>query len=62
MCECANSTEQNKQLYFEFADRFAQYTGNAIDNCVIDVEFVGNCADRLKKDKVAGIDCLTAEH
>jgi len=57
-----NPTEQHNQLYSEFADRFAQYTGNAIDNCLIDVEFVGNCADRLKKDKVAGNDCLTAEH
>ena len=57
-----NSTERHKQLYSEFADRFAQYTGNSIDDCVIDVELVGNCADRLKKSKAAGIDCLTAEH
>ena len=51
-----------QQLYNEFADRCAQYTGNDIDDCVIDVEFVGNCADRLKKCKAAGIDFLTAEH
>jgi len=57
-----NSTERHKQLYSEFADPFAQYTGNSIDNCVIDLELVGNCADRLKKGKAAGIDCLTAEH
>ena len=57
-----NSAQRHKQLYSEFINRFAQYTGNDTDDGAIHVELVGKCIDRLKKGKAAGIDYLTAEH
>ena len=45
-----------------FTDRFAEYSGRAINLDLINMDLVQQCIDKLKRGKAAGLDGLMAEH
>jgi hypothetical protein len=56
-----NSVQKDYEFKTKFCNRIKNYEGDKT-RCVLVVHDVGNCLNKMKTGKAAGIDGLTAEH